>query len=165
MAIIYKVVENFDKNAVPGANLVVDCFDWSVAYNAQPGIGATTTLTIAYHDSKGFWIVGAEQAVIDTLPDPKYDLDDVFANDRGDWGTYAVFDNTIDGGHIKRGRDFKLDLVPFGIWVAFEVGAPLPVEYLPFSIDGTCTKIKPETKSSLGAFRASESSSVWVGDV
>ena len=159
----YLIVEGFDPNAVPGQNLVVSCFNYSISYKTAPGIGKTQTLTIAYHDSSGAWLVGAEPEIMATLPDPKQTLDEVVAADRGAWESYR-YSRSNDTQGQGRGAGWKLGSVPPGIWVALQAGAPLPAQYLPFPIEGDCVGLKPEPVSSLGPMRASQTSSVWYGD-
>lgn len=89
MTFLYRILQNFDPNAVPDANLVVGCFDFSIAYKTSPGVGKTRTLTIAYHDPSGVWLVGAEPQIMSKLPTPRVTLQ-AWINGLGLWHTWRV---------------------------------------------------------------------------
>lgn len=158
----YRIVEGFDPNAVPGSNLVDNITNGSISYNAQPGMGNTQTLTIAYYDSiSDNWLVGAEPSVMATLPGPQYTLDELVDADPGEWRTYR---GSESDGSERHFHGMGFGDIPKGILIALGVSAPLPTQYLPFELEGDCVGLKPEPPWSCGPFKAHEASDVWYGD-
>lgn len=170
MTMIYRVIDGFDPNVVPGANFVQSIRGGigSISYKAAPGIGKTQTLTVAYQDSSGQWLVGAESDVMATLPAPQYTLDSLVAPDRSAWETWRYQCEEDEDGNTQRGRgrDVKLGEIPPGLWVAFNAsGGRLPLEQLPFfALTEDVTNMKPCPEYSCGPFRSEDTASVWFGD-
>lgn len=164
MALIYRVIEDFDPYSVPNANYVIGCADYAVVYKTAPGKGKTKTLAIAYLDSSGTWIVGAEPEIMSTLPYPKQTLDDVVNSDRSMWETWECITDNPEIPMIVA-CNIQLGFVPIGVWKAFDKSnGKLPGEYLPFDLSGNVTAIKPRAKYSLGDFDSNNISSTWKGD-
>lgn len=164
MAFIYRLLQNFDPNVVQDVNLVIGCFDFSISYKTVPGIGKTQTLTIAYRDSSGFWLVGAEPEIMAVLSGSKQTLDDVVNSDRAMWETWECITDDPEMPRIIA-RNIQLGFVPVGIWNAFDRSkGRLPSEYLPFDLSGNVVAMKPCTKYSLGDFDSNKISSIWKGD-
>ena len=151
MALLYRVVENFDPYAVPGANLVVRTKHHVISYNAQPN-GQTTTLTIAFKDSGGAWLVGAEPAVMAQLPVPRVALQ-AWINALGLWRHWRIDGN---GGESFTNVIEEVDL-PSDVSSA----NPMDLGDGRFAIGGKAT-----VASRLGSFRPSEIEvdTDWRGD-
>lgn len=168
MAYIYRVVpfsvdggghpivaDNYVSYQLPGFYIV---------YNLSGGKFSTQAVINKDLISERF-LVGAEPGFMDILPTPQETLGDIFDANEDDWSCMRYAEN----GGLNRhgiGKGWQLGGVPPGTWVALGVGAPLPLQYLPFEIEGVCVGLVPSPPWSCGQFRANEASATasWRGD-
>lgn len=152
MALLYRVLQNFDPNSIPDANLVISCYDYIVAYKTTPGIGKTQTIVIAYQDSSGVWLVGAEPNVMAKLPTPRVALQ-AWINALGLWHTWRV------DGHND--EDFKNLIASVELPADVSTANPEDLGNGRFAVGGKAT-----ARCRLGPFRPIdiEVDTVWRGD-
>lgn len=159
MALLYRVVENFDPYAVPNSNLVVSGNDFTVVYQTAPGVGKTKTLVIAFLDSSGTWLVGAEPAVMAKLPTPQRKLQQHLDAD-GAWHTWEV--DGYDDSDSKERVTFEKQVATITNGVPIDISATKPVS---LGNNRFAVGCRASAKSQLGAFRVDEikKDASWIG--
>lgn len=160
MTLLYRVIENFDPYAVPGANYVQGCGDHVVAYKMAPGYGKTQTLAIAYRDPSGTWLVAAEPTVMAMLPGDHYSLQ--YWIDAGrPWHTWTA--DGYDDSDVKERVMFEKRIVTITDGIPIDVSVLKPVSLGNARFAVGC---RASVKSQLGSFRPDEIEKDvnWVGD-
>lgn len=169
MAYIYRVVPlTVDGGGHP---IVADNY---VSYQNIPGFYVVYNLSDGKYSTKavinkdlisGKFLVGSETDFMNSLPTPQETLGDVFDADEDNWSCMRYAENSGINRH-GIGNGWQLGDVPPGIWAALGVSAPLPVQFLPFNLEGACVGLIPSPPWSCGQFRANEASATatWRGD-